>query len=150
MGSSRMSTPGSVGGSPFEPPSQPTHAPSWLVITGRSAVTSPPGDSSQPPSPWRTGSRLATATTGGPGPPPVTAGTMATSGCGSAARHRSRGPVAALRLPLEDLDDLLDGVVLGLRQELVDEGDGEQAQDREADHDPAQADGGLPGGEDLD
>jgi len=37
------------------------------TITGRSAVTSPPGDSSQPSSPWRTGSRLATATTGGRG-----------------------------------------------------------------------------------
>src|SRR5215472_12169783 len=153
MGSSRMSTPGSVGGIPFVPPSQPTHAPSWLAITGRSAVTSPPGDSSQPPSPWRTGSRLATATTGGPGgpgPPPVTAGTMAISGCGGAARHRSRGSVTALCLPFEDLDDLLDGVVLRLRQEPVDEGDGEQAQDGEADHDPAQSDGGLPGREHLD
>ena len=60
-----MSTPGSVGGIPFVPPSQPTHAPSWLAITGRSAVTSPPGDSSQPSPPGRTGSRLATATTGG-------------------------------------------------------------------------------------
>src|SRR5262245_40343096 len=153
MGSSRMSTPGSVGGIPLVPPSQPTHAPSWLAITGRSAVTSPPGDSSQPPPPWRTGSRLATATTGGADGPvraSETAELMATSGRGGAARHRPGGPAASLRLVLEDLDDLLDGAVLGLRQEPGDEGKGEQAQNREADHDPAQADTRLPDREHLD
>src|SRR3954451_2421292 len=55
---------GRVGGIPLVPPSQPTQAPVWVAITGRSAVTSPPGDSSQPSSPMCTGSRLATATTG--------------------------------------------------------------------------------------
>src|SRR5215813_6462406 len=123
MGSSRTPTPGSAGGIPLVPPSQPTHVPSWLAITGRSAVTSPPGDSSQPSSPCRTGSRLATATTGGrgepgvdpagPSPPrparaPVTTGIRAASGRGGAARQRPRSPLAALRLLLEDLHDLLD------------------------------------------
>ena len=41
----------SVYGMPGVPPSQPTHAPLREVITGRSAVTSPPGESSQPLSP---------------------------------------------------------------------------------------------------
>src|ERR1700741_2822815 len=55
---------GSVSGMPLVPPSQPTQAPGWVAITGRSAVTRPPGESSQPSSPrWR-GSRLATAITG--------------------------------------------------------------------------------------
>ena len=49
---------------PLVPPSQPTHAPECVDITGRSAVTRPPGDSSQPSSPCWTGRRLATATTG--------------------------------------------------------------------------------------
>src|ERR1700690_4419804 len=49
---------------PLVPPSQPTQAPECVDITGRSAVTRPPGDSSQPCSPCWTGSRLATATTG--------------------------------------------------------------------------------------
>src|SRR5215468_1604171 len=130
MGRSRTPTPGSAGGMPLVPPSQPTHAPSWLAITGRSAVTSPPGDSSQPSSPWRTGSRLATATTGGAGRPgtgpagrssagPVraseNAGYMATSGGGGAALQRPGSAPAAFRLPLEELDELRDGVVLGLR-----------------------------------
>ena len=55
---------GSVAGMPLVPPSQPTHAPSsYVAITGRSAVTRPPGESSQPSSPCRTGSLLAMATT---------------------------------------------------------------------------------------
>ena len=57
---------------------------------------------------------------------------------------------AALRLLHEDRGDILDGVVVRLRQELADKTDGEQAGDGEADHDPAQADAGLPGGEHLD
>src|SRR5215475_801883 len=165
MGSSRMSAPGSAGGIPLVPPSQPTHAPSWPAITGRSAATSPPGDSSQPSPPGRTGSRLATATTGGPGDSGTdpagrvparraraseNAGSMATSGRRGATRERPGVPVAALRLPLEDLDDLLDGAVLGLRQEPVDEGDGDQACAGEADHDPAQADARLPDREHFD
>ena len=56
---------GSVAGMPLVPPSHPTHAPLWVAITGRSAVTSPPGDSCHPSSPCWTGSRLAMATTGG-------------------------------------------------------------------------------------
>ncbi len=55
---------GSACGMPLVPPSQPTQAPLWVAITGRSAVTRPPGDSSQPSSPCWTGSRLATTTTG--------------------------------------------------------------------------------------
>ena len=51
-----------VGGMPLVPPSQPTQAPECAAMTGRSAVTSPPGDNSQPSSPIRTGSRLATVT----------------------------------------------------------------------------------------
>src|SRR5690242_2909507 len=51
---------------PLLPPSQPTQAPGWTAITGRSAVTRPPGESSQPLSPCCTGSRLATAITGLP------------------------------------------------------------------------------------
>src|SRR5690349_4282594 len=47
---------------PRVPPSQPTQAPEWAAMTGRSAVTSPPGESSHPSSPIRTGSRLATIT----------------------------------------------------------------------------------------
>src|SRR5262249_60448515 len=54
---------GSVAGIPLVPPSQPTHAPTCAAMTGRSAVTRPPGESSQPSSPRRTGSRLAMATT---------------------------------------------------------------------------------------
>src|SRR5262249_61980035 len=55
---------GGGGGGPWVPPPHPTQAPARVAITGRSAVTSPPGDSSQPSGVWSTGSRLATATTG--------------------------------------------------------------------------------------
>src|SRR6202012_1384177 len=64
MGSSRISVSGSVAGMPLVPPSQPTQPPARVAITGRIAVTRPPGDSSQPSSPCCTGSRLATAITG--------------------------------------------------------------------------------------
>src|SRR5262245_30676694 len=119
MGSSRMSTPGSVGGIHLVPPSQPAHAASWPASTGRSAVNRPPSHHSQPSPTGRTGSRLATATTGGDDGrvrASENAGFMATSGRGGAAGQGPGGPAAALRLPLEDLDDLLDGAVLGLRQ----------------------------------
>ena len=51
-----------VAGTPLVPPSQPTQVLEWAAMTGRSAVTSPPGESSQPSSPMRTGSRLAIIT----------------------------------------------------------------------------------------
>ncbi len=63
MGTSRTLRSGSVSGMLLVPPSQPTHAPLCVAITGRNAVTSPPGESSQPSSPCRTGSLLAMATT---------------------------------------------------------------------------------------
>ncbi len=59
---------GSFGGTPLVPPSQPTQAPLRVCMTGRSAVTSPPGDNSQPSAPRRIGSVFATATTGRPEP----------------------------------------------------------------------------------
>ena len=64
MGTSWMLESGSACGMSLVPPSQPTHAPRWVDITGRSAVTRPPGESSQPLSPCWTGSLFATATTG--------------------------------------------------------------------------------------
>jgi hypothetical protein len=59
-----MDSSGRCLGVPLLPPSQPTQAPERALITGLSAVTRPPGESSQPCSPECTGSRFATATTG--------------------------------------------------------------------------------------
>lgn len=50
-------------GTPRCAPSHPTHTPSRASITGRNAVTSPPGANSQPTSVRWIGSRLATDTT---------------------------------------------------------------------------------------
>src|SRR5262249_35253623 len=66
MGRSLVWLAGRVSGAPFVPPSQPTQTPLRLFITGPSAVTRPPGASSQPSSPFLIGSRFATATTGLP------------------------------------------------------------------------------------
>src|ERR1700757_1078626 len=64
MGSRLTLESGSVVGIPLVPPSQPTQAPGWAAMTGRRAVTRPPGASSQPSSPRCRGSRFATAITG--------------------------------------------------------------------------------------
>ena len=67
------------------------------------AVASPPGDSSQPLSPWRIGSRLATATTGAlrassrPELRPVFSAIIPTTIRAVPLSASSPGPLAALR-----------------------------------------------------
>src|SRR6516162_3294455 len=107
---------GSVAGIPLVPPSQPTQAPSCAAITGRSAVTSPPGESSQPPSPCRTGSRLAMVTTVMillPHPHPGSQ-----TGCRVLARARARGWVP------DGLGEAEVGVGVGVGGAVVGVGDG--------------------------
>src|SRR5215468_1833861 len=123
---------------PRSPPSQPTHEPLWVCITGWSAVARPPGESSQPLSPWRIGSRLAIATTGAlralsrPG----RRGWPVAGSCGGCIRslrgHDASTPVAG-SLAFEHLRDLLYGAVLRLGQEPVDKRDRDDRDRGEAD-----------------
>src|SRR5215467_9510682 len=127
---------------PRSPPSQPTHEPLWVCITGWSAVARPPGESSQPLSPWRIGNRLAIATTGAlralsrPG----RRGWPVAGSCGgcirSLRRRDARIPVAG-SLALVHGRYLLHGAVLRFWQEPVDEPDRNHRDHGEADHDPA-------------